>query len=80
MVLISSHVSCFDSGTNKITLYEKAMFGQLRATVLAEGVGPARAMKWEGQFLAWATDSGVRVTDMTTNAVITLIKRDHSLA
>ncbi|KAK3862858.1 hypothetical protein Pcinc_031314 [Petrolisthes cinctipes] len=70
----------FVVGTNKVTLYEKAMFGQLRSTVLAEGGGPARAMKWEGQFLAWAIDSGVRVTDMTTNAVITLIKRDHSLA
>ncbi|KAG7161245.1 Vacuolar protein sorting-associated protein 41-like, partial [Homarus americanus] len=70
----------FVVGTNKVILYEKALFGQLRPTVLSENSGPARAMKWAGQFLAWATDSGVRVMDMNTKAVITLIKRDHSLA
>lgn len=70
----------FVVGTTKVVLYEKAMFGQLRSTVLSEGSGPARAMKWMGQFLAWATDSGVRVMDMNTKTVITLIKRDHSLA
>lgn len=72
----------FVVGTNKLILYEKALFGQLRSTVLAEGggAGPVRAMRWAGQFLAWATDTGVRVTDMATRSVITLIKRDHSLA
>ncbi|KAK7067619.1 Vacuolar protein sorting-associated protein 41, partial [Halocaridina rubra] len=70
----------FIVGTNRVTLYEKAMFGQLKPTVLSEGSGPARAMKWSGQFLAWATDTGVRVMDMNTKMVITLIKRDHSLA
>ncbi|XP_066945060.1 vacuolar protein sorting-associated protein 41 homolog [Macrobrachium rosenbergii] len=70
----------FVVGTNKVTLYEKVMFGQLKPTVLSEGSGPARAMKWCGQFLAWATDSGVRVMEMNTRTVITLIKRDHSLA
>ncbi|MPC92625.1 Vacuolar protein sorting-associated protein 41 [Portunus trituberculatus] len=68
-------------GTTKLTLYEKALFGQLRSSVLAEGggAGPVRAMRWAGQFLAWATDSGVRVTDMATKSIITLIKRDHSV-
>ncbi|CAL4184393.1 unnamed protein product, partial [Meganyctiphanes norvegica] len=70
----------FIVGDIKITLYEKALFGQLRSTVLSEGGGPARAMRWRGQFLAWATDSGVRVMDMNNKTVITLIKRDHSLA
>ncbi|XP_045596774.1 vacuolar protein sorting-associated protein 41 homolog isoform X1 [Procambarus clarkii] len=70
----------FVVGTNKVILYEKALFGQLRPTILSESSGPARAMKWAGQFLAWATDSGVRVMDMNTKTVITLIKRDHSLA
>lgn len=72
----------FVVGTTKLILYEKALFGQLRSSVLAEGggAGPVRAMRWAGQFLAWATDSGVRVTDMATKSIITLIKRDHSLA
>lgn len=72
----------FVVGTNKLTLYEKVLFGQLRPSVLAEGGGggPVRAMRWAGQFLAWAMDSGVRVTDMATKNIITLIKRDHSLA
>lgn len=70
----------FVVGTNKVILFEKVFFHPSRSTVLSEGSGPTRAMKWAGQFLAWATDSGVRVMNMNTKMVITLIKRDHSLA
>ena len=76
------------SGDHQVTLYEKALFGQLKTTILSStsssgGVasgGTVRGMKWGGQFLAWATDSNIRVMDMNTKSVISLIKRDHSLA
>ncbi|KAB7507228.1 Vacuolar protein sorting-associated protein 41-like protein [Armadillidium nasatum] len=74
----------FIIGTNQVLMYEKKFFGSLKPIVLYENSGGSgeviRNISWKGQFMAWAMDSAVKVMDMETKTVISLIKRDHSLA
>lgn len=69
---------------HQVVLFEKGLFGSVKPSVLYEGARDSReiirTMRWKGQFMAWAMDSAVRVMDMEAKTVISLIKRDHSLA
>ncbi|RUS21513.1 vacuolar protein sorting-associated protein 41 [Endogone sp. FLAS-F59071] len=44
-------------------------------TTLHSGEGPIRALKWRGNFIAWANDVGVKIQDMAVNQRITFIDR-----
>lgn len=44
-------------------------------TILHSGEGPIRALKWRGNFIAWANDVGVKIQDMAVNQRITFIDR-----
>jgi len=48
-------------------------------SVLHEGEGAIRNIKWGGDFIAWASDRGVKVYDMNMRAKITKIDKDHDL-
>ena len=68
----------FVTGDDRITLHEKVFLSRLKSTVLFEGDGPITNIKWRGRFLAWASNSGVRVFDMTIKRIISVVKKDIS--
>ncbi|CAG0890895.1 unnamed protein product [Cyprideis torosa] len=69
----------FLSGNSRLLMHEKTTFFKIpKVTVLHEGDGPVRNIKWKAHFVSWATDRGVRVYDLIEKRTIGLIKRDHS--
>ncbi|WFD44675.1 Vacuolar protein sorting-associated protein 41 [Malassezia psittaci] len=51
---------------------EKRWFGH-KETILHSGEGPIWTLSWHDRWIAWANDRGVRVLDVYTHNVITLI-------
>ncbi|XP_074029511.1 vacuolar protein sorting-associated protein light [Leptinotarsa decemlineata] len=68
----------FITGEDRLTLYERSFLGNLRQTVLCESEGSVKSMSWGENFLAWSSNIGVRVYDMTARCSLGLIKwEDH---
>ncbi|XP_019871833.1 vacuolar protein sorting-associated protein 41 homolog [Aethina tumida] len=68
----------FITGDDKLTLYERSFLGSLRPTVLCESEGLVRSLAWGENFLAWSSNIGVRVYDMTARCSLGLIKWDDN--
>ncbi|XP_045469262.1 vacuolar protein sorting-associated protein 41 homolog [Harmonia axyridis] len=64
----------FILGDDKLTLYERTFLGSLRPTVLCESEGFVRSMSWNGNFIAWSSNVGVRVYDINARCSLGLIK------
>lgn len=64
----------FITGDDKLTLYERAFLGGLRSTILCESEGLVKSLCWGENFLAWSSNIGVRVYDMTARCSLGLIK------
>lgn len=64
----------FIIGDYQLTLYEKTFLKGLKSTVLCESEGMVNAMRWNGQFVAWASAIGVRVYDLNERCSLGLIK------
>lgn len=54
----------FIIGDENLTLYEKNFFKGFNTTVLSRAEGNVTAIAWNGQFVAWASHTGVRVYDL----------------
>lgn len=63
------------TGGTKLILTERGWFRN-KATVLHEGEGSIRTIKWRSTFIAWADNSEVKMFDMNSQRVITHIKRE----
>ncbi|KAJ1927354.1 Vacuolar protein sorting-associated protein 41 [Tieghemiomyces parasiticus] len=57
-----------------LVLSERGWFGQ-KDTLLHSGEGPVYNVQWQGTFIAWACDTGVRIYDTKTQRRITHIAR-----
>ena len=64
----------FIVGDNRLTLYEKTFLKGLKTTILSESEGQVATIKWNGQFIAWASALGVRVYDLYEKCSLGLIK------
>ncbi|KAK0175633.1 hypothetical protein PV327_009369 [Microctonus hyperodae] len=64
----------FITGDDKLMLYEESFLSRMKLTVLCEAEGGVRAVAWAGQFVAWASDTGVRVYDLNARCSLGLIK------
>ncbi|XP_056634578.1 vacuolar protein sorting-associated protein 41 homolog isoform X1 [Diorhabda sublineata] len=64
----------FITGDDKLTLYERTFLGNLKSTILCESEGLVRSLCWGENFLAWSSNIGVRVYDMTARCSLGLIK------
>lgn len=64
----------FVLGDYQLTLYEKTFLKGLKSTVLSDSEGLVNAVKWNGQFVAWASGIGVRVYDLNEKCSLGLIK------
>uniref|UniRef100_A0A1Q3FE53 Vacuolar protein sorting-associated protein 41 homolog n=1 Tax=Culex tarsalis TaxID=7177 RepID=A0A1Q3FE53_CULTA len=61
-------------GDHKLVLYERTFLKGLKSTVLSESEGAVSAIKWNGQFIAWASSLGVHVYDLAERCSLGLIK------
>lgn len=66
--------SCSDDGDDKLILYEKTFLSRMKSTILCEAKGGVRSIAWADQFIAWASDTGVRVYDLNARCSLGLIK------
>ncbi|XP_053997845.1 vacuolar protein sorting-associated protein 41 homolog [Hylaeus anthracinus] len=64
----------FITGDDKLVLYEKTFLSRMKLTVLCEAEGGVRSIAWIGHFVAWASDTGVRVYDLNAKCSLGLIK------
>lgn len=51
----------------------------MKLTVLCEAEGGVRSIAWTDQFVAWASNTGVRVHDLNARCSLGLIKWSRSL-
>lgn len=65
--------ACGGTG-GQLVLVSRGWFGT-REEVLHAGEGPVRAMRWQGSYLAWANDLGVKVYDTQSQQRISFIDR-----
>lgn len=70
----------FLTGDNKLTLYEKTFLNRLRSTVLCECEGYVQMIAWQGRFIAWASDMGVRVYDLVARCSLGLIQWEKNVS
>uniref|UniRef100_A0A1B6C2S4 RING-type domain-containing protein n=1 Tax=Clastoptera arizonana TaxID=38151 RepID=A0A1B6C2S4_9HEMI len=72
----------FITGDERLVLHEKTLFSRIKSTVLSEaaGEGGVQTLRWSsgGQWVAWASQIGVRVYDMNARCSLGLIKWNKS--
>ena len=54
---------------------EKGWFGRMNDSLVHGGEGPIHAIRWEGEFIAWANEIGVKIYDCNLKSRITHLKR-----
>ncbi|XP_046834761.1 vacuolar protein sorting-associated protein 41 homolog isoform X2 [Vespa crabro] len=64
----------FITGDDKLILYEKTFLSRMKSTILSEAKDGVRSIAWAGQFIAWASGTGVRVYDSNARCSLGLIK------
>lgn len=58
---------------------EKGIFGRNKTSVLHEGEGLIRTIKWCGNFIAWSNNKGVKIYAINEKRIITYVRKDHDL-
>lgn len=61
-----------------MVLYEKTFLSRMKLTVLCDAEGGVRSIAWIGHFVAWASDTGVRIYDLNAKCSLGLIKWTRS--
>ena len=65
-------------GSDQLVLHERGLFGlRGKTTLLHAGEGPVRTIKWQGSFIAWANDVGVKVYDCASQTRISYVPREE---
>lgn len=67
-------------GDFQLTMYERTFLKGLKSTVICESEGLVNNVKWNGQFVAWASAIGVRVYDLQERCSLGLIKWEEPKA
>nr|XP_009677728.1 PREDICTED: vacuolar protein sorting-associated protein 41 homolog isoform X3 [Struthio camelus australis] len=73
---VRSHFKQFVTGGKKLLLYERGWMNRWKPSVLHEGEGNIRNVKWRGHLIAWANNMGVKILDMISKQRITNVPRD----
>ncbi|XP_035173483.1 vacuolar protein sorting-associated protein 41 homolog isoform X3 [Oxyura jamaicensis] len=73
---VRSHFKQFVTGGKKLLLYERGWMNRWKPSVLHEGEGNIRNIKWRGHLIAWANNMGVKILDMISKQRITNVPRD----
>lgn len=64
----------FVTGDERLVLHERIFLARINSTVIGEAEGGVQNIKWNGQFIAWASDHGVRVYDVSAHTSLGFIK------
>uniref|UniRef100_A0A182IX16 Uncharacterized protein n=1 Tax=Anopheles atroparvus TaxID=41427 RepID=A0A182IX16_ANOAO len=64
----------FIIGDNKLVLYERTFLKGLKSTVLRDSEGQVTGIKWNGQFVAWASSLGIHVYDLNEKCSLGFIQ------
>ncbi|XP_074600039.1 vacuolar protein sorting-associated protein 41 homolog isoform X4 [Brevipalpus obovatus] len=64
------------TGDERVVLHEKTFLARYKSTLLHEGYGQIRAIKWRGNLIAFSSDTGIRIFDMDERNVICFMARD----
>lgn len=67
-------VKRFLIGDECLTLYEKNFFKNFNSTILSRAEGSVTAIAWNGQFVAWASHTRVRVYDLNNRCSLGLME------
>lgn len=84
-VAIDPNFTCKNSdrriitGEDKVVLHSRNFFSKYVRTILHQGDGMIRSIKWNGDLVAWSTDINVRIYDLSIKSLIAVIKRDHDI-
>nr|KAF6470533.1 VPS41 subunit of HOPS complex [Molossus molossus] len=73
---VRSSCKQFVTGGKKLLLFERSWMSRWKSSVLHEGEGNIRSVKWRGHLIAWANNMGVKIFDITTKQRITNVPRD----
>ncbi|KAM7322640.1 hypothetical protein ACRRTK_018145 [Alexandromys fortis] len=60
----------------QLLLFERTWMNRWKSSVLHEGEGNIRSVKWRGHLIAWANNMGVKIFDITSKQRITNVPRD----
>ncbi|XP_060051821.1 vacuolar protein sorting-associated protein 41 homolog isoform X2 [Erinaceus europaeus] len=60
----------------KLLLFERSWMSRWKSSVLHEGEGNIRSVKWRGHLIAWANNMGVKIFDIASKQRITNVPRD----
>ncbi|KAM3928991.1 vacuolar protein sorting-associated protein 41 homolog [Leptodactylus fuscus] len=66
----------FVTGGKRLILYERTWLNRWKTTILHEGEGTITNLKWKGNLIAWANDSGVKIIDVMTRQRISNVPRE----
>ncbi|XP_055446743.1 vacuolar protein sorting-associated protein 41 homolog isoform X5 [Bubalus kerabau] len=73
---VRSSCKQFVTGGKKLLLFERSWMSRWKSSVLHEGEGNIRSVKWRGHLIAWANNMGVKIFDITSKQRITNVPRD----
>uniref|UniRef100_A0A5F8HDC8 VPS41 subunit of HOPS complex n=1 Tax=Monodelphis domestica TaxID=13616 RepID=A0A5F8HDC8_MONDO len=73
---LRSHCKQFVTGGKKLVLFERSWMSRWKSSVLHEGEGNIRNVKWRGNLIAWANNMGVKILDVISKQRITNVPRD----
>ncbi|ELW70396.1 Vacuolar protein sorting-associated protein 41 like protein [Tupaia chinensis] len=75
-LFVRSSCKQFVTGGKKLLLFERSWMNRWKSSVLHEGEGNIRSVKWRGHLIAWANNMGVKIFDITSKQRITNVPRD----
>lgn len=58
-------------------LVERGFMGRRKTSILHEGEGLIRSIKWNEDLIAWSNDKGVKIYSISEKRIITFITKDH---
>lgn len=67
----------FVTGDTKLVLVERGFMGRRKTTILHQGEGIIRNIKWCNDLIAWSNEKGVKIFSLTENKIISFIAKDH---
>lgn len=73
---VRSSCKQFVTGGKKLLLFERSWMSRWKSSVLHEGEGNIRSVKWRGHLIAWANNMGVKIFDIASKQRITNVPRD----
>ncbi|RMZ95803.1 vacuolar sorting-associated 41 -like protein, partial [Brachionus plicatilis] len=67
----------FVTGDTKLVLVERGFMGRRKTSVLHQGEGIIRNIKWCNDLIAWSNEKGVKIYSLAESKIMSFIAKDH---